>query len=296
MAMMASCAVEVNGLSKTFARRRALDGVDLSVRHGEMVALIGPSGSGKSTLLRHLSGLVPGDRGSGAVRVLGRTVQSGGRIGRDVRRTRSRVGFVFQQFNLVGRLTLLTNTLAGMLARVPTWRSAAHWFTAAEKREAMRALERVGIAEHAGQRASTLSGGQQQRGAIARTMVQRAEVILADEPIASLDPESSHRVLAALARLNREDGVTVLVSLHQIDYAAAYCRRSVALKDGRVVFDGPTQELSPAILGDVYGGGLSWEGGLSCPATAAERQPAAPCIAPAFVHGRINTAEAGLAV
>ena len=107
----------------------------------------------------------------------------------------------------------------------------------------MASLERVGIAEHAGQRASTLSGGQQQRGAIARAMVQGAKVILADEPIASLDPESSHRVLAALATLNREDGATVLVSLHQIDYAWRYCPRSVALKDGRVVFDGPTHEL-----------------------------------------------------
>lgn len=271
-----AAAVEVFGLSKTFAGRRALDAVDLRVAPGEMVALIGPSGSGKSTLLRHLSGLVPGDRGRGEVRVLGRTVQSGGRIGRDVRATRSRVGFVFQQFNLVGRLSLLTNTLAGMLARVPTWRSAAHWFTAAEQREALRALERVGIAEHAAQRASTLSGGQQQRGAIARTMVQRAQVILADEPIASLDPESSHRVLAALAGLNRTDGVTVLVSLHQIDYAWRYCPRAMALKDGRVVFDGATRDLTPALLRQVYGSCESWCGDEAATATVAQGAAASP--------------------
>jgi len=268
---MDATAVEVLDLCKTFAHRTALDRVGLRVAKGEMAALIGPSGSGKSTLLRHVAGLIPADRRGGEVRVLGHSVQRGGRVARDVRRIRSRIGFVFQQFNLVGRLTLLTNTLVGMLARVPTWRSAAHCFTAAEKRAAMAALARVGIAEHAGQRASTLSGGQQQRGAIARAMVQGAQVILADEPIASLDPESSHRVLAALAALNREDGATVLVSLHQIDYAWRYCPRSIALKEGRVVFDGPTRELTPGHLRNIYGTCVSWcgDGGSFAPATYA---------------------------
>jgi phosphonate transport system ATP-binding protein len=298
-------AVEITDLCKSFDRRTALDRVGMRVAPGEMVALIGPSGSGKSTLLRHISGLVPADRNGGEVRVLGRSVQSGGRVARDVRRTRSRIGFVFQQFNLVGRLTLLTNTLAGMLARVPTWRSAAHCFTATEKREALRALERVGIAEHAAQRASTLSGGQQQRGAIARTMVQRAEVILGDEPIASHDPESSHRVLAALSALNRDDGVTVLVSLHQIDYAWRYCPRSVALKAGRVVFDGPTRDLTPDLLQRVYGSCVSWcdvDGDATVPHAAA--MPHGRCRTgaepggglPQFVPGQIEPERAQCAV
>jgi phosphonate transport system ATP-binding protein len=269
-------AIEVIDLCKTFARRRALDRVGIRVAPGEMVALIGTSGSGKSTLLRHVAGLIPADRRGGEVRVLGQLVQSGGRVARDVRRIRSRVGFIFQQFNLVGRLTLLTNTLIGLLSRVPTWRSAAHCFTRAEKHAALASLERVGIAEHAGQRASTLSGGQQQRGAIARAMVQGAQVILADEPIASLDPESSHRVLAALAALNREDGTTVLVSLHQIDYAWRYCPRSVALKDGRVVFDGPTHTLTPELLRHVYGSCVNWCGDDASARRASHVLPAAP--------------------
>jgi phosphonate transport system ATP-binding protein len=271
-----AAAIEVTGLCKTFAQRKALDQVGIRVAPGEMVALIGTSGSGKSTLLRHVAGLIPADRRGGEVRVLGRCVQSGGKVARDVRRIRSGIGFVFQQFNLVGRLTLLTNTLVGMLARVPTWRSATHSFTRAEKHTAMASLERVGIAEHAGQRASTLSGGQQQRGAIARAMVQGAKVILADEPIASLDPESSHRVLAALATLNREDGATVLVSLHQIDYAWRYCPRSVALKDGCVVFDGPTHNLTPELLRHVYGSCASWPGDSESAARAALAHPGLP--------------------
>ncbi|MHB8835839.1 MAG: phosphonate ABC transporter ATP-binding protein [Candidatus Methylomirabilia bacterium] len=248
-----AAAIEVIDLCKTFGRRRALDRVRMSVAPGEMVALIGPSGSGKSTLLRHIAGLIPADQRGGEVRVLGRSVQRSGRVARNIRPIRSRIGFVFQQFNLVGRLSLLTNTLIGMLSRVPTWRSAAHLFTTAEKRTALAALQRVGIADYAGQRASTLSGGQQQRGAIARAMVQRAEVILADEPIASLDPESSHRVLESLAGLNAGDGVTVLVSLHQIEYAFRYCPRTVALKDGLVVYDGPTKGLTQERLRSVYG-------------------------------------------
>ncbi len=271
-----AAAIEVTDLRKTFAQRKALDRVGVRVAPGEMVALIGTSGSGKSTLLRHVAGLIPADRRGGEVRVHGQIVQSGGKVARDIRRIRSRVGFIFQQFNLVGRLTLLTNTLVGMLARVPTWRSAAHCFTRAEKHAALTSLERVGIAEHAGQRASTLSGGQQQRGAIARAMVQGAKVILADEPIASLDPESSHRVMAALATLNREDGATVLVSLHQIDYAWRYCPRSVALKDGRVVFDGPTHDLTPDLLRNVYGSCVNWCGDGASTPRATQAHPALP--------------------
>jgi phosphonate transport system ATP-binding protein len=248
-------AIEIVHLSKTFATgKRALDKINLVIQPGEMVALIGASGSGKSTLLRHVAGLMQGDRDAQAqVAVNGRMVQQAGKLGRGIRETRAGIGFVFQQFNLVGRLSVITNVLAGNLGRLPLWRSLLRWFTDEQRRDAVQALARVGIAQCAFQRASTLSGGQQQRAAIARALVQKAAVILADEPIASLDPESSRRVMAALADINRTDGVTVVVSLHQVDFALKYCRRVVALRDGRVMYDGPAASVTAAMLRDLYG-------------------------------------------
>jgi phosphonate transport system ATP-binding protein len=246
-------AIEIESLSKSFGRRKALQRVNLRVAPGEMVALIGPSGSGKSTLLRHVSGLIAGDRDSGSLRIFGREVQRKGAVTPEIRQIRSEVGFIFQQFNLVGRLPLLTNVMAGMLARVGTWRSLLGCFSREEKRRAMQALHRVGLAEYAAQRASTLSGGQQQRAAIARAMEQRARIILADEPIASLDPESARCVMECLTLLNQHDGVTVLVSLHQVQFALQYCPRSVAMKEGRVVYDGPSADLTPTALRNIYG-------------------------------------------
>jgi phosphonate transport system ATP-binding protein len=248
-------AVEVDRLSKSFVGgRKALDAVSLRVAPGEMVALIGASGSGKSTLLRHLAGLVAGDRaGDCTIRIGGAVIQQRGRIARDIRRQRSGIGFIFQQFNLVGRLCVETNVLVGLLSRMPVWRSLTGWFTSEERALASQALARVGIAEHAGRRASTLSGGQQQRAAIARALVQRAGIILADEPIASLDPESARKVMETLADINRRDGITVIVSLHQVDIARRYCPRTVALKDGVVAFDGPAVALTDERLRQIYG-------------------------------------------
>ncbi len=251
---MNQLAIDVRGLRKSFGGTRALRDVNLKVRRGEMVALLGASGSGKSTLLRHLSGLHRADHGSeSTVVVLGRTVQDGGVLSAQVRATRSKVAVIFQQFNLVDRLPVMFNVLAGALHRQPLWRGLLRHFPVAERQRAHAALTRVGIERCAWQRASTLSGGQQQRAAISRALVQGAEIILADEPIASLDPESSRRVMALLAELNRELGVTVLVSLHQVDYAFAFCPRTVALRAGEVVYDGPTQALTPARLHDLYG-------------------------------------------
>lgn len=247
-------AIEVERLTKSFdGKHKALNAVSLGVEDGEMVALIGASGSGKSTLIRHLSGLVAGSRSSGTIRVLNNEVQSQGRLGRDLRRLRARVGIIFQQFNLVSRLSLLTNVQAGCLGRIPAWRGCLGLFTKQEQRQALEALQRVGMAKYAAQRASTLSGGQQQRGAIARTLVQQAEIILADEPIASLDPESARRVMDLLARVNREDGRTIVVSLHQVEYAINYCPRTVALREGEVVYDGPSSALTPDFLRKIYG-------------------------------------------
>ena len=248
-------ALRIQHLSKRFAGGKlALDDIQLEVRPGEMVALIGASGSGKSTLLRHVAGLMAGNATPGSlIEVGGRCVQRDGRVQRDVRRIRSDIGFVFQQFNLVGRLPVLVNVLVGRLHAMPWWRSCLRWFNTQERTLALEALARVGIAECHGQRASTLSGGQQQRAAIARTLVQGAKVVLADEPIASLDPEASRKVMEILARINREDGCTVVVSLHQVDMALRYCPRVVALHQGRVVYDGPARELTPALLRSLYG-------------------------------------------
>ena len=247
-------AIEVRGLSKSFrADRKALDDVTLHIAPGEMVALLGASGSGKSTLLRHVAGFITGDAGAGEILVNGRHVQRNGRLARNVRKVRGEIGFVFQQFNLVGRLPVITNVLVGMLARVPKWRSLLRIFKADEVRGGLDALAQVGIDDYAFQRASTLSGGQQQRAAIARTLVQNAKVILADEPIASLDPESSRRVMSLLRQINRTRKVAVLVSLHQVDVAMRYCPRVVALRHGKVVYDGPSAALTPGMLRDLYG-------------------------------------------
>lgn len=247
-------AISINGLSKTFNDSRALNGIDLAIAEGEFVALIGASGSGKSTLLRHISGFIAGDRGGPShVAVSGRRVQKDGRITREVREIRAGVGFIFQQFNLVGRLPLITNVLTGILHRVPLWRSAMRWFSRSELAEGLSALAQVGMEAFAWQRTSTLSGGQQQRAAIARSLVQRARIILADEPIASLDPESARNVMEILARINREQRRTILVSLHQVETAIRYCPRVIALHHGRLVYDGPSAALTPQLLRRLYG-------------------------------------------
>ena len=250
-------------VSKTFGTRLALDNVSIRIGPGEMVALIGPSGSGKSTLLRALNGLAPIDAGPGAIKAFGQTVQQGGRVSDGIRNIRSRIGFVFQQFNLVGRLSLFTNVALGSLGRLGFWRGLLGLWPGAEKQRVMASLYHVGVADYAAQRANTLSGGQQQRGAIARAMVQGADLVLADEPVASLDPVSARKVMDLLQGLNRKDGITVLVTLHQVDYALRYCGRVIALKAGQVVYDGPASGLNRAVLIDIYGPEFEdafWEG------------------------------------
>jgi phosphonate transport system ATP-binding protein len=247
-------AIRIERLSKTFTNgRKALDDIDLRVAPGEMVALIGASGSGKSTLLRHIAGFTVSDPQPSQISILGRPIQQNGRLVREVRRIRRDIGFVFQQFNLVNRLTVQTNVLIGALSRLPLWRRVIGRFPRDERELSLAALGEVGIAEHAHERAANLSGGQQQRAALARALVQRARIVLADEPIASLDPESSRRVMDMLRTLNREHGLTVLVSLHQVDIAMQYCPRTVALRRGKIVYDGPSAALTPALLQQLYG-------------------------------------------
>ena len=252
MTASTAAVASVRGISKTYGNRKALDGVSVEVGPGEMVALIGPSGSGKSTLLRSITGLINIDPG-GTVEVFGETVQKNGRTTSSIRDARRKLGMIFQQFNLVGRLSLFSNVMLGALGRLPSWRGLFGIWPDADKATAMAALHRVGVAEYAGQRANTLSGGQQQRGAIARALVQGASAILADEPVASLDPVSARKVMEQLVELNKRDGLGVIVTLHQVDYAIRYCDRVVALKAGKVVYDGPSTGLDHERLVDIYG-------------------------------------------
>ncbi|MFE4108609.1 phosphonate ABC transporter ATP-binding protein [Almyronema epifaneia] len=250
-ASLAQPAVRVDRLSKSFRGQFALQDVSLTVGMGEMVALVGASGSGKSTLLRNLNGLQQADQGT--VEIFGNPLQVGGKLHSKARRLRSQIGFIFQQFNLVNRLTVLENVLVGNLSQVSLWRSLVRGFSQSEKLRALSALERVGILNQAYKRAAALSGGQQQRVAIARCLMQGAQIILADEPIASLDPESARKVMELLTRLNQEQGITIITSLHQVQIVRHYFERTIALRDGSVRFDGHISDLNDQRLNEIYG-------------------------------------------
>ena len=251
-----AAALQIDRASKTYGAMRAVDNVSLSIREGERVALIGASGSGKSTLIRLASGLALADaqgQGTGAVHAFGKKVQENGRLASEVRAARRNIGLVFQQFALSGRLSVMTNVLVGALGHVNILRGTLGLFNADERRTAYAALAEVGIAQHAAKRARELSGGQQQRVAIARALVQGARLVLADEPIASLDPKSAKRVMDTLVTMSRDHGIALVVSLHQVDYATAYFDRVIAMNAGRVVFDGPASKINAAFLTELYG-------------------------------------------
>jgi phosphonate transport system ATP-binding protein len=217
----------------------ALDGVSLSVGPGEFAALLGPSGAGKSTIFRCLTRLASVDRGS--VEVQGRDLQN--LSGAGLRDTRRSIGLIFQQHNLIGRLSAMDNVLTGRLAGIPTWRVLGRRFPAADRQAALSCLDRVGLLDKAYTRADALSGGQQQRVAIARVLAQQGQVILADEPVASLDPESARHVLATLRSVARDQGIAVLCSLHQVELAREFADRLIGLKAGRIVFDGAPTDI-----------------------------------------------------
>ena len=247
--------ITVENASKIFKPETiALSTVSFEINAGEMVALVGPSGSGKSTLIRAIAGLENIDNvNNGKISLFGHTVQQNGRILGKIKEARKKMGVIFQGFNLVGRLSVETNVLTGLLGAIPRWRGTLSWFYKSERVRALNALHRVGILAQSRHRASTLSGGQQQRAAIARTLVQESEIIFADEPVASLDPASADRVMKTLAEINSEDKATVLVSLHQIEYALKYCKRIIALKEGKLIFDGLATETSPEFFAELYG-------------------------------------------
>jgi len=246
-------AISTHELGKIYpGGTRALADVSISLRPGEFVAVIGPSGAGKSTLLRCVNRLI--DPTDGEIRIAGQNVT---RVsGRALRRVRQRVGMIFQQFNLVSRLTVLQNVLIGRLRfrAGSVWGPAAHlrMFSRDDRELAIRALEWVGIAELADRPAQDLSGGQQQRVAIARVLAQDPDIVLADEPIASLDPGSAAMVMDSLQRMNAETGKTVLVNLHQLDIATRYASRVIGMREGRVCFDRPVGQLAPHDVGEIY--------------------------------------------
>jgi phosphonate transport system ATP-binding protein len=244
--------ITLERVSKVFAGgTRALGDVSLSVKRGEVVTLLGPSGAGKSTLLRCVNGFVTPS--AGRVRVDDITVD---RRPATLRAVRLRAGMIFQQFNLVGRLTVLENVLVGRLAHRPTLATLARRFPPEDYALAERALDRVGLGDKAGQRADTLSGGERQRVAVARVLAQQPAILLADEPVASLDPRTATAVLELIRAIAAEHGLTVLMSLHQVALARRFCDRIVGLATGVVVFEGSADALTGPVVDRIYGSQL----------------------------------------
>lgn len=242
--------LEIRNLTKIYPNGfKALDNVSFTVPDGQFVALIGLSGSGKSTLLRCINRLIEPTDGQIIWNGLDVTAVSD----EEIRLVRRRMGMIFQQFNLVKRAKVLTNVLSGRLGYMSSVYSMLNYFPTSDKEEALSNLKRVGIGEQAYKRASELSGGQQQRVAIARALMQHPELMLADEPVASLDPATSHSVMKYLELLNSEDGLTIICSLHFLSLARAYSDRVIALKDGKLEFDGTPDLIDNVRFKEIYG-------------------------------------------
>ena len=231
----------------------ALRGVNLEIQQGEFVAIIGLSGAGKSTLLRSINQMHTIT--SGSLKVNGVEVSS--LKGEDLRRFRRKIGMVFQSFNLVKRTTVIKNVLAARVADMSLWKSLLGVYTKADKILALEALDNVGILEKAYVRADMLSGGKQQRVALARCLAQKPDIILADEPVASLDPLTSQQVMADFVKINRQFNITVVANMHHVDIATKYAKRIIGIKAGEIVFDGPSEKLTNDILTEIYGRDLT---------------------------------------
>jgi phosphonate transport system ATP-binding protein len=239
----------LEGVSRRFGNRAAVDNVSLEIASGGFIGVIGRSGAGKSTLLRMINRLIDPTEG----RILADGLDVTGLRGAALRQWRSDCAMIFQQFNLVGRLDVLTNVLMGRLNGMATLPSLLGLWSKEDKVRALSALEQFDIAGLAAQRAESLSGGQQQRVAIARALVQEPKIILADEPIASLDPRNTKVVMDALQRINRHFGITVLCNLHSLELARTYCDRLVGMAQGRLVFDDVPAALTEQVARELYG-------------------------------------------
>ena len=226
----------------------ALKDIDLTIGQGEFVAIIGLSGAGTSTLIRTINRMH--DITNGTLTVDGTDVMQ--LHGKSLRAFRRRIGMIFQSFNLVTRTTVIKNVLTAFVPELPWWRAALGIFTKAEKTAALEALDKVGILDKAFVRADQLSGGQQQRVALARTLAQNPQIILADEPVASLDPVTAKQVMDDFQRINRDMRITILINIHHVDLALQYATRVIGIRAGRVVYDGPAGEVDGAVLDAIY--------------------------------------------
>ncbi len=240
--------LKIKNLKKKFKDINAVNDINLEIKEGKIIGIIGRSGAGKSTLLRMINRLVDPSEGSIEFNDINITSLKG----RSLRKWRSECAMIFQQFNLVERLDVLTNVLIGSLGRNYSLLNLIGIFSKEEKINALRNLDRFDLSEKALQKAGTLSGGQQQRVAIARALMQKPKILLADEPISSLDPKNAKRVMDDMMKINREDGITVICNLHSLDVAKKYCDRLIGLSDGKVVFDGTPDDLTAEISKELY--------------------------------------------
>jgi len=240
--------LRIKNLKKKFKDTVAINNINLEVEQGKITGIIGRSGSGKSTLLRMINRLIEPTEGS---------IEFNGIIitdirGKALRRWRSECAMIFQQFNLVDRLDVLTNVLIGSLGRSYSFLNLFGYFSKEEKINALKNLDRFELAEKSLQRSGTLSGGQQQRVAIARALMQKPKILLADEPISSLDPKNSKKVMDDMLKINREDGITIICNLHSLEIAKKYCDRLIGLSEGEVFFDGKPNQLTADIAKNLY--------------------------------------------
>ena len=240
--------LKIINLKKKFKNINAVNGISLEINEGEIIGIIGRSGAGKSTLLRMINRLIEPSEGSIEFNDINITSLKG----KALRKWRSKCAMIFQQFNLVERIDVLTNVLIGSLGRNYNFLNLIGIFSKKEKINALKNLDRFDLSEKALQKAGTLSGGQQQRVAIARALMQKPKILLADEPISSLDPKNAQRVMDDMLKINREDGITIICNLHSLDVAKKYCDRLIGLSDGKVVFDGAPDDLTTEISKELY--------------------------------------------
>ncbi len=262
--------LHIEGLTKRFGAKTAVDAATIRVEASSMIGIIGKSGAGKSTLLRMLNRLTSSSDGS--ISFEGREVSS--LTGADKRRWQSECAMIFQQFNLVPRMDVVSNVLHGTLNKRSTLATMFNLYPSEDIHKAIEILDRLGIAEQAPKRAEALSGGQQQRVAIARALMQDPKIILADEPIASLDPMNAQIVMEALRRIHDEDGRLVICNLHTLDTARRYCDRVIGMRDGRIVFDGTPEQLTTGVARDIYGAGDEFSESATSTEIGALDQPA----------------------
>ena len=240
--------LKITNLKKRFKNINAVNGISLEINEGEIIGIIGRSGAGKSTLLRMINRLIEPSEGSIEFNDINITSLKG----KALRKWRSECAMIFQQFNLVERIDVLTNVLIGSLGRNYNFLNLIGIFSKKEKINALKNLDRFDLSEKALQKAGTLSGGQQQRVAIARALMQKPKILLADEPISSLDPKNAQRVMDDMLKINKEDGITIICNLHSLDVAKKYCDRLIGLSDGKVVFDGAPDDLTTEISKELY--------------------------------------------